>query len=81
METANRRLLRTKRLQLEGRPSNVHGMWAEEQVTNAILIATEKYTPELLQLPHIAENSKGEEKLQVELFEIDYDGSEISDSE
>ena len=56
------------------------GMWAEEQVTNAILIATEKYTPELLQLPHIAENSKGEEKLQVELFEMDYDGIELTDS-
>ena len=55
-------------------------MWAEEQVTNAILIATEKYTPELLQLPHIAENSKGEEKLQVELFEMDYDGIELTDS-
>ena len=35
---------------------------------------------ELLQLPHIAENSKGEEKLQVELFEMDYDGIELTDS-
>ena len=55
--------------------------WAEEQVTEAILITTEKCMPELLPLSHIAENSKGEEKLQVELFEMEYDGSEISDSE
>ena len=54
--------------------------WAEEQVTEAILITIEKCMPELLQLPHIAENSKGEEKLQVELFEMDYDGIELTDS-
>ena len=49
--------------------------------TEAILIATEKCMPELLQLSHIAENSKEEEKLQVELFEMEYDGSKISDSQ
>ena len=63
----------------EDHPICIDG-WAEEQVTNAILIATEKCMPELLQLPHIAENSKGEEKLQVELFEMDYDGIELTDS-
>ena len=64
----------------EDHPTSIE-TWAEEQVTEAILIATEKCMPELLPLSHIAENSKGEEKLKVELFEMEYDGSEISDSE
>jgi hypothetical protein len=37
--------------------------------------------PASIQLNHIADNSDGKEKFQVEEVDLDYDGIEISDSE
>jgi hypothetical protein len=55
--------------------------WAEEQVTDALRVEIDNLMPASIQLNHIADNSDGKEKFQVEEVDLDYDGIEISDSE
>ena len=52
--------------------------WAEEQVTDALRVEIDNLMPASIQLNHVAENSDGKEKFQVEEVDLDYDGIELT---
>ncbi|RNC90809.1 MAG: hypothetical protein ED554_06490 [Synechococcus sp. YX04-3] len=52
--------------------------WAEEQVTDALRVEIDNLMPASIQLNHVAENSDGKDKFQVEEVDLDYDGIELT---
>ena len=54
--------------------------WAEEQVTDALRVEIDNLMPASIQLNHIADNSDGKEKFQIEEVILDYETTELTDS-
>ena len=63
----------------EDHPTSIE-TWAEEQVTDALRVEIDNLMPASIQLNHVAENSDGKEKFEVEEVDLDYDGIELTDS-
>ena len=56
------------------------GQWAEEQVTDALRVEIDNLMPASIQLNHVAKNSDGKEKFQIEEVDLDYETTELTDS-